>query len=149
KAPSQNQVISTKPVIPTTNSPTKYFSNVTYPERQQVQLSYGKLAEIQKFDQLQGNIVNNRQLSNGSSDPILSNPNSSSLSGSDHLTITDMNPTDVSSIENDLHANQSQYLGYGFPIYTGKNKEDSAESGCSTPLKSYHLNKKTVYEVVV
>ncbi|CAF5075979.1 unnamed protein product, partial [Rotaria socialis] len=65
-----------------------------------------------------GNVVNNRQLSNGSSDPILSNPNSSSLSGSDHLTITDMNPTDVSSIENDLHANQSQYLGYGFPIYT-------------------------------
>ena len=89
------------------------------------------------------------KLSNGSSDPILSNPNSSSLSGSDHLTITDMNPTDVSSIENDVHPNQSQYLGYGFPIYAGKNKEDSAESGCSTPLKSYHLNKKTVYEVVV
>ncbi|CAF5137633.1 unnamed protein product, partial [Rotaria socialis] len=61
-------------------------SNVTYPERQQVQSSYGRLAEIQKFDQLQGNVVNNRQLSNGSSDPILSNPNSSSLSGSDHLT---------------------------------------------------------------
>jgi hypothetical protein len=42
-----------------------------------------------------------------------------------------------------------QYLSYGFPFYSTKNKEDSVESGYSTPLKNYQPNKKTVYEVVV
>ncbi|CAF0978283.1 unnamed protein product [Rotaria sordida] len=146
---SSQDPVSTKPVISNTNSPTKFFSNVTYPERQQIPSSYSKLNEIQKFDQLQVTTVNNHQLLSDSSDPILSNPNSSSLSGSDHLTITDMNPTDLSSIENDLNPSQSQYVSYGFPHYVTKNKEDSIESGYSTSLKNYQLNKKTVYEVVV
>ncbi|CAF3337413.1 unnamed protein product [Rotaria sp. Silwood1] len=146
---SSNDPVSTKSVISNTNSPTKFFSNVTYPERQQIPSSYSKLNDIQKFDQLQVTTVNNHQLSTGSSDPILSNPNSSSLSGSDHLTITDMNPTDLSSIENDLNASQSQHISYGFPHYTIKNQEDSIESGYSASLKNYQLNKKTVYEVVV
>ncbi|CAF2872012.1 unnamed protein product [Rotaria sp. Silwood2] len=146
---SSQDPVSTKSVTSNTNSPTKFFSNVTYPERQQMPSSYSKLNEIQKFDQLQVTTVNNHQLSSGSSDPILSNPNSSSLSGSDHLTITDMNPTDLSSIENDLNASQFQHIGYGFPHYTPKNQEDSIENGYSTSLKNYQLNKKTVYEVVV
>lgn len=116
----------------------------------------------------------------GSSDPIISNPNSSSLSGSDQLTVTDFyplsatNPTDssyksynnpndlpLSSVQNDLLWSQSQYGSYGFPFYPPTNtlheivsnknntKEDSAESGYSTPSKMNHHNKKTVYEVVV
>lgn len=121
----------------------------------------------------------------GSSDPILSNPNSSSLSGSDQLTVTDFyplssatitNPTDssyksytnpnelpLSPAQNDLLWSQSQYGSYGFPFYTTATtnnhlheivsnritKEDSAESGYSTPSKTHHQSKKTVYEVVV
>lgn len=114
----------------------------------------------------------------GSSDPILlSNPNSSSLSGSDQLTVTDFypstNPTDLSyksytnptelplsSAQNDLLWTQSQYGSYGFPFYTPTSniqeivsskhmKEDSAESGYSTPSKTHYQSKKTVYEVVV
>jgi hypothetical protein len=174
-------------------SPTKYFS---YPE-QQLQSSFSKIAEIQKIDQFkdkQSNrlivttVNNNGNFSSsgsGSSDPILSNPNSSSLSGSDQLTVTDFyplstvttNPTDLSyksytnpndlplsSAQNDLLWSQSQYGSYGFPFYTtatvttnniheivsNKNtKEDSAESGYSTPSKAHHQSKKTVYEVVV
>jgi hypothetical protein len=93
-------------------------------------------------------------ITNGSTDLIVSNPNSSSLSGSDQLTVTDLNPGDISSIQNDFQVSQSQYVSYGFPFYSTTNnsqktKEDSAESGYSTPLKSQQQNKKTVYEVVV
>ena len=53
-------------------------------------------------------------------------------------------------MQNDYNSSQIQYLSYGFPIYSIKNKEDSVESGYSTPLKNqYQSNKKTVYEVVV
>jgi hypothetical protein len=170
-------------------SPTKLFS---YPE-QQLQSSYSKIAEIQKIDQFKDKQTNRLIVTtttttaatgghcssnaSGSSDPILSNPNSSSLSGSDQLTVTDFypsgNPTDLSyksytipndlplpSAQNDLLWSQSQYGSYGFPFYTTANnihenvsnkntKEDSAESGYSTPSKTHHQNKKTVYEVVV
>ena len=118
----------------------------------------------------------------GSSDPIISNGNASSLSGSEQLTVTDfcpndlsyksyLNPTDaplplVSTTQTDLLWSQSQYGSYGFPFYPSNqfheivstkatNKEDSAESGYSTPSKAHHVNnnnnnnKKTVYEVVV
>jgi hypothetical protein len=93
--------------------------------------------------------LNNRQLSIGSSDPIISNLNTASLSSSDQLTVTDLNPIDLSSIQNDYNTSQSPYISYGFPCYQPKNKEDSAESGYSTPLRNSQLNKKTVYEVVV
>jgi hypothetical protein len=172
-------------------SPTKLFS---YPE-QQIQSSFTKIAEIQKIDQFKDKqtnrlIVTTTATTNGnfsssvsgSSDPILSNPNSSSLSGSDQLTVTDFyplttttitnpidlsyksytNPNDLplSSVQNDLLWSQSQYGSYGFPFYTTTNniheivsnkntKEDSAESGYSTPSKTHHQSKKTVYEVVV
>lgn len=106
--------------------------------------------------------TNQRQLSSitsGSSDPIVSNPNSSSLCGSDQLTVTDLNPTDLSSIQNELLGTTSPYTSFGFPFYSTataaamntlqSNKDDLIESGYSTPLKSHPLNKKTVYEVVV
>jgi len=169
-------------------SPTKLFS---YPE-QQLQSSYSKIAEIQKIDQFKDKQTNRLIVTtttaatgghcssnaSGSSDPILSNPNSSSLSGSDQLTVTDFypsaNPTDLSyksytipndlplpSAQNDLLWSQSQYGSYGFPFYTTQTnniheivsnkhtKEDSAESGYSTPSKTHYQSKKTVYEVVV
>ncbi|CAF1643331.1 unnamed protein product [Rotaria magnacalcarata] len=175
-------------VIEPIHSPNKLFSF----SEQQLQSSFSKLAEIQKIDQFKdkqtnrlivtttgvnGNFANS---TSGSSDPIISNPNSSSLSGSDQLTVTDFyplsttNPTDLSyksynnqndlplsSVQNDLLWSQSQYGSYGFPFYTTANtvheivsnknttKEDSAESGYSTPSKMNHHNKKTVYEVVV
>jgi hypothetical protein len=177
-------------IIEPIRSPTKLFS---YPE-QQIQSSFTKIAEIQKLDQFKDKQTNRlivttngnfSSSASGSSDPILSNPNSSSLSGSDQLTVTDFypltpatitNPTDLSyksytnpneltlsSVQNDLLWSQSQYGSYGFPFYTtatttnnihevvsNKNtKEDSAESGYSTPSKNHHQNKKTVYEVVV
>ncbi len=81
------------------------------------------------------------QLSIDSNDPIISNLNSSSLSNSDQL---DLNPTDLSSIENDLNISQCQYISYGIPL-----KEDDDENGYSTTLQNHQLNKKTVYEVVV
>jgi len=174
-------------------SPTKLFS---YPE-QQLHSSFTKIAEIQKIDQFKDKQTNRLVVTttttaaqngnfsssvSGSSDPIISNPNSSSLSGSDQLTVTDFyplstttitNPTDLSyksytnqndlalsSAQNDLLWSQSQYGSYGFPFYTTTNnihevvsnknaKEDSAESGYSTPSKTHHQSKKTVYEVVV
>jgi hypothetical protein len=178
-------------IIEPIHSPTKLFS---YPE-QQLQSPFTKIAEIQKLDQFKDKQTNrlivttNGNFSSsvsGSSDPILSNPNSSSLSGSDQLTVTDFyplssatitNPTDLSyksytnpndlplsSAQNDLLWSQSQYGSYGFPFYTTTNstnnhiheivsnritKEDSAESGYSTPSKAHHQSKKTVYEVVV
>jgi len=181
-------------IIEPIHSPTKLFS---YPE-QQIQSSFTKIAEIQKLDQFKDKQTNrlivtttnantNGNFSSsvsGSSDPILSNPNSSSLSGSDQLTVTDFyplstatitNPSDLSyksytnqndlplsAAQNDLLWSQSQYGSYGFPFYTstiGNNlhevvsnkhtKEDSAESGYSTPSKTHHQSKKTVYEVVV
>lgn len=101
---------------------------------------------------------NHRQLSSitsGSSDPIVSNPNSSSLCGSDQLTVTDLNPTDISSIQNDLLSVTTPYTSFGFPYYSTtlnplqSTQDDMIESGYSTPLKSHPLNKKTVYEVVV
>lgn len=101
---------------------------------------------------------NHRQLSSinsGSSDPIVSNPNSSSLCGSDQLTVTDLNPTDLSSIQNELLGVTSPYTSFGFPYYSTtmnplqSNQDDMIESGYSTPLKNHHLTKKTVYEVVV
>lgn len=118
------------------NSPTNYFSNITYPEPQQAPSSYSKLNEIQKFDHFQ-----NHKLSIDSNDPIISNLNSTSLTDSDQLDI--INPTDLSSIENDLNTSQCQYNSYGFPF-----KEDNAENGYST-FNNYQFNKKTVYEVVV
>jgi hypothetical protein len=72
-----------------------------------------------------------------SSDPIISNLNSSSLSFTDQF---DIHPTDLSSAD----MSQCQYMGYSCPI-----KEDQVESGYSTPSKNCQLNKKTVYEVVV
>lgn len=186
-------------------SSAKFFS---YPD-QQLHSSFSKIAEIQKIDQLKDKqtnrlivttttttaTTNNGHFSSsasGSSDPILSNPNSSSLSGSDQLTVTDFyplstaaaaapappvsgivdvsyksfaNPNDLplSAAQNDLLWSQSQYGSYGFPFYanpggthhfheivSNKNtKEDSAESGYSTPSKAHHQSKKTVYEVVV
>lgn len=178
-------------IIEPLHTPTKLFS---YPE-QSLQSSFTKIAEIQKLDQFkdkQSNrliVTTNGHFSSsvsGSSDPILSNPNSSSLSGSDQLTVTDFyplssatitNPTDSSyksytnpnelplssSAQNDLLWSQSQYGSYGFPFYTTATtnnhlheivsnritKEDSAESGYSTPSKTHHQSKKTVYEVVV
>lgn len=182
-------------------SPAKYFS---YADNQQQQMQYpssfSKIAEIQKIDQMKDKSVNRlivttttttataatnhghfSSSASGSSDPIMSNANSSSLSGSDQLTVTDFyplssnppdlsyksygNPTDppLSSAQNGLLWSQSQYGSYGFPFYSGntnsnhfheivsnKNtKEDSAESGYSTPSKAHHQSKKTVYEVVV
>ncbi|CAF0846546.1 unnamed protein product [Rotaria sp. Silwood1] len=194
-------------VIESIHSPHKLFS---YSE-QQLQSSFSKLAEIQKIDQFKDKQTNrlivtttataaavaaaaaaaaastttNGNFScstSGSSDPIISNPNSSSLSGSDQLTVTDFypistvttNPADLSyksytnpndlplsSAQNDLLWSQSQYGSYGFPFYATTNniheivsnknhtKEDSAESGYSTPSKMNHQSKKTVYEVVV
>ena len=170
-------------------SPTKLFS---YPE-QQPPSSYSKIAEIQKLDQFKDKQTNRlivtttpatvtngnfSSSASGSSDPIISNPNSSSLSGSDQLTVTDFypstnpidlsyksytNPTDLPlpSAQNDLLWSQSQYGSYGFPFYTTQTnniheivsnkhtKEDSAESGYSTPSKTHYQSKKTVYEVVV
>lgn len=176
-------------------SPTKLFS---YPE-QQLHSSFSKIAEIQKLDQFKDKQSNRLIVTttssaaaaaaaaahghcssnaSGSSDPILlSNPNSSSLSGSDQLTVTDFypstNPTDLSyksythaaelplsSAQTDLLWTQSQYGSYGFPFYTATSniheivsnkpvKEDSAESGYSTPSKAHYQSKKTVYEVVV
>ncbi len=177
-------------------SPIKLF---TYPE-QHLHSSFTKIAEIQKLDQFKDKQTNRLVVTttttaaaaaqngnfsssvSGSSDPILSNPNSSSLSGSDQLTVTDFyplstttitNPIDlsyksytnqndlaISSAQNDLLWSQSQYGSYGFPFYTTTNnihevisnkntKEDSAESGYSTPSKTHHQTKKTVYEVVV
>jgi len=171
-------------IIEPIHSPTKLYS---YPPEQS---SFTKIAEIQKLDQFKDKQTNrlivttNGNFSSsvsGSSDPIISNPNSSSLSGSDQLTVTDFyplstNPTDLtyksytnqndlplSPAQNDLLWSQSQYGSYGFPFYTttttlnnihevvsNKNtKEDSAESGYSTPSKNQYQNKKTVYEVVV
>jgi hypothetical protein len=100
---------------------------------------------------------NHRQLSSitsGSSDPIVTNPNSSSLSVSDQLTVTDLNPADLSQMQTDFLSSTSPYVSFGFPYYSTKsgtpsNKEDTIESGYSTPLKSHQPNKKTVYEVVV
>jgi hypothetical protein len=178
-------------IIEPIHSPTKLFS---YPE-QQIQSSFTKIAEIQKLDQFKDKQTNrlivttNGNFSSsisGSSDPIISNPNSSSLSGSDQLTVTDFyplssatitNPTDLSyksytnpnelplssSAQNDLIWSQSQYGSYGFPFYSSTStnnhlheiisnkitKEDSAESGYSTPSKAHYQSKKTVYEVVV
>ncbi|CAF4501930.1 unnamed protein product [Rotaria sp. Silwood2] len=180
-------------VIESIHSPHNLFS---YSE-QQLQSSFSKIAEIQKIDQFKdkqtnrlivtttGSTATNGNFScstSGSSDPIISNPNSSSLSGSDQLTVTDFypistvttNPTDLSyksytnpndlplsSVQNDLLWSQSQYGSYGFPFYATTNnvheivsnknhtKEDSAESGYSTPSKMNHQSKKTVYEVVV
>ncbi|CAF0928865.1 unnamed protein product [Rotaria sordida] len=169
-------------VIESTHSPHKLFS---YSE-QQLQSSFSKIAEIQKIDQFKdkqtnrlivttttstGTNGNFSSSTSGSSDPIISNPNSSSLSGSDQLTVTDFypistvttNPNDLPlpSAQNDLLWSQSQYGSYGFPFYTTTNnmheiisnknhtKEDSAESGYSTPSKMNHQSKKTVYEVVV
>ncbi|UJR23196.1 hypothetical protein I4U23_026215 [Adineta vaga] len=178
-------------VIESIPSPTKLFS---YPE-QHLHSSFSKIAEIQKLDQYKDKQTNRLIVTttttaaaamnghcssnaSGSSDPILlSNPNSSSLSGSDQLTVTDFypstNPTDLSyksytnptdlplsSAQNDLLWTQSQYGSYGFPFYTPTSnihevvsnkhiKEDSAESGYSTPSKTHYQNKKTVYEVVV
>ncbi len=63
--------------------------------------------------------------------------------------MTDLNPTDQSSIQNDMDNNQTQYVTYGFPLYAIQLKEDNDESVYSTPLKNDQLNKKTVYEVVV
>jgi hypothetical protein len=165
----------------------------SYPD-QHLQSPFSKIAEIQKIDQFKDKQTNrlivtttNGNFSSsvsGSSDPIISNPNSSSLSGSDQLTVTDFyplssattNPTDLSyksytnpndiqlsSAQNDILWSQSQYGSYGFPFYTIANninnnhelvsnknpKEDSAESGYSTPSKTHHQSKKTVYEVVV
>jgi hypothetical protein len=177
-------------IIEPIHTPTKLFS---YPE-QQLQSSFTKIAEIQKLDQFKDKQTNrlivttNGNFSSsvsGSSDPIISNPNSSSLSGSDQLTVTDFyplssatitNPTDlsyksytnpnelpISSAQNDLLWTQSQYGSYGFPFYSSTStnnhlheivsnkimKEDSAESGYSTPSRAHHQSKKTVYEVVV
>ena len=177
-------------IIEPIHGPTTLFS---YPE-QALQSSFSKIAEIQKLDQFKDKpssrliVTTNGNFSSsvsGSSDPILSNPNSSSLSGSDQLTVTDFyplstatntNPTDssyksytnpielpISSAQNDLLWSQSQYGSYGFPFYTTSTtnnhlheivsnritKEDSAESGYSTPSKTHHQSKKTVYEVVV
>ena len=101
---------------------------------------------------------NHRQLSSitsGSSDPIVSNPNSSSLCGSDQLTVTDLNPTDLSSIQNDLLGVASPYTSFGFPYFSTtmnplpSTQDEMIESGYSTPLKTHLANKKTVYEVVV
>ena len=100
---------------------------------------------------------NHRQLSSitsGSSDPIVTNPNSSSLSVSDQLTVTDLNPADLSQMQTDFLSSSSPYVSFGFPYYSTKsstpsNKEDTIESGYSTPLKNHQPNKKTVYEVVV
>ena len=69
----------------------------------------------------------------------------------------------LSTAQTDLLWSQSQYGSYGFPFYTTvtpmtnvhevvsnkHTKEDSAESGYSTPSKAHHQSKKTVYEVVV
>jgi hypothetical protein len=63
--------------------------------------------------------------------------------------VTDLNPTDQSSIQNDMDNNQTQYVTYGFPLYAIQLKEDNGESVYSTPVKNDQLNKKTVYEVVV
>ncbi len=91
------------------------------------------MTDIERLDQFQS-----QKLSMNSSDPIISNLNSSSLSFTDQL---DINPTDLSSAD----ISQCQYMGYSCPI-----KEDHVESGYSTPLKNCQLNpKKTVYEVVV
>jgi hypothetical protein len=87
------------------------FSNITYPEQQQIPLSYSKLPE----------------------NPNKFSIDSSSLSNLDQL---DINPTDQSSIDNDLNIHQSQYNTYAFPF---------KENDHSASLQ----NKKTVYEVVV
>ncbi|CAF0805722.1 unnamed protein product [Adineta steineri] len=125
KKSSQSPIIIES--IPNNNS-TKFFSNVTYPEQQPKPSSYLKL------DQLQGN------LSNDSNDPIIT-----SLSNSEHLTVTDFNQSD-----HHLHTSQNENINYGFPFYAIKTKEDNnTENIYSTPLKFDQLNKKTVYEVVV
>lgn len=77
-----------------------------------------------------------------------------------YKSYTNQNDLPLSSAQNDLLWTQSQYGSYGFPFYTTTNnlheivsnkntKEDSAESGYSTPSKANHQSKKTVYEVVV
>ena len=147
------------------SSPKKHFSNVTFPEQQQTPSSYTKLADIHYSgnDSIRNRSFltvscfssaktgNHRQLSSiasGSSDPILSNPNTSSLSESDHLTGTDLNPTEMSSIQNDLVCSSSPYISFGFPVYSATVNE-TTESPYSTPIRTQHSNKKTVYEVVV
>ena len=146
-------------------SPTKYL----YVDQ------HSNQTEIAKLDQFKEKSINRlivttaghiSSSTSGSSDPIVSNGNSSSLSGSEQLTVTDFCPPDfaLSSAQNDLLWSQSQYASYGFPFYslnrnssnqfheivsTKNTKEDSAESGYSTPSKCQYSNKKTVYEVVV
>ncbi len=110
-------------------SSTNYFSNITYPEQQQAPSTYSKLTDVDLFQ--------SQKLSMNSSDPIISNLNSSSLSFTDQF---DVHPTDISSAD----ISQCQYMGYSCPI-----KENHTENDYSTPLKNIQLNKKTVYEVVV
>ncbi len=75
-------------------SSTNYFSNVTYPEQQQVPSSYSKLTDI---------------------------PNTSSLSNNDQLDFT---LTDQSSIENPLNISKSQYISYAYPFKEDKIEND-------------------------
>lgn len=78
--------------------------------------------ETDKFDPF-----SSQKLSMHSTDPMLSNLHSSTLT--------------VPELSNESHC---QYIGYSYP-----KKDDPIESGYSTPLKGCSLTKKTVYEVVV
>lgn len=79
-------------------SSTNFFSNVTYPEQQQVPSSYSKLTDF---------------------------PTTSSLSNNDQL---DFNSTDQSSIDNPSNISKSQYIGYAFPFKQDKIENDYSTS---------------------
>jgi hypothetical protein len=107
---------------------------------------------------IEGTTSNHWQLSSvtsDSNDPIISNLNSSSLSSSEQLTVTDLNLADMSYVHNDMLCSPSPYANFAFPYYSSTsnnlqtNRDDHAESGYSTPSKSHCSTKKTVYEVVV
>ena len=104
-------------IIEPIHSPTKLYP---YPEQQQQQLqsSFTKIAEIQKLDQYKDKQTNRLVVTtnghfassvSGSSDPILSNPNSSSLSGSDQLTVTDFYPLSSATITNPTDLSYKSY----------------------------------------
>ncbi|UJR25722.1 hypothetical protein I4U23_007074 [Adineta vaga] len=132
---------SQHPVIlePIAANSTKFFSNITYPEQQQIPPSYLSL------DQFSG------KSSNGSNDPKLSNPKSTLLTNGDQLTVTDLNQTNQSFTQNHVNTCPTQNITYGFPFYGTNDKEDIDDSDgvYSTPIKNDPSNKKTVYEVVV
>ncbi|CAF1149692.1 unnamed protein product [Adineta ricciae] len=123
KKPSQHPVI----LEPVTSNSTKFFSNITYPEQQQISPSYLNL------DQFPGKLCNT------------SSEQKSTLSSSEQLSVTDLNQ---SLVQNQTTSCPPENITYGFPYYENNDRDDN-DGVYSTPMKNDSSNKKTVYEVVV